>query len=147
MPFSKCDWMNGVGSLFCMLCVVMVMSLICVDVGIVAGDVDVGGGGGGVGDGDSFVCSGSFVRVGGDDRAIGVHGVGEWDECSGDGACVDCEDNESGGSTGCTVGNLVGGGGCESNSEGVYDTADRLGEDCGRGCRGCAVVSVGWVWG
>ena len=57
--------MNGVGSLFCMLCVVMVMSLICVDVGINAGDVDVGGDGG-VGGGDSVVCSGLFVRVGGD---------------------------------------------------------------------------------
>ena len=70
--------MNGVGSLFCMLCVVMVMSLICVDVGIVAGDVDVGGGGGGVGDGDGVVCSACvFVCVGGDDCAICVRGVGE----------------------------------------------------------------------
>ena len=76
MPFSKCDWMNGVGSLFCMLCVVMVMSLICVEVGVVVGDVDVGGGGSGVGDG--VVCSACvFVCVGGDDCAICVRGVGE----------------------------------------------------------------------
>ena len=130
----------------------MMMSLICVDVGIVATDVDVGGGAGGVGDGDSVVCSGLLVRVGGDHRAIGVRGVGEWDECGGDGNCVhgahvDCEDNESGGSTGCTVGSVVGGGGCVCNSEGVYDTVDRLGEGNGRGCKGCGVVSVGWVWG
>ena len=31
--FSKCDCINGVGSLFCTLCVVMVMSLTCIEIG------------------------------------------------------------------------------------------------------------------
>ena len=95
-----------------------------------------------------------FVCVAGGDCPIRDRGVGECGECSGGGSCadgarVDCEGNGSEGSTGCTVGNVVGGESCECSGEGVYDTIDRLGlgEGSGRGCKGCGVVSVGWVWG